>query len=1211
MAGPARQPVAPQVVPSRPSPARTTQPKSKGTKTTGGPAKKLPNGPTTPAAPVSGNLIPGEIDLSSGVLQLSEQITAETKSGQQIDVPVRLPGLAEGMIKLRRSRDEWNSVGSGDAILLRHPALAAIQVSTVLVVRVRAGQIGGFVSVGQPGPAQGDKHALFRAIARGPELVGWTGLSKISLPTVKNEFVNGAIVAAVENLSFTVGGFLSGKGSAALDNAALSFEGSAKVDIPGGSSGELSIKKDPQGELSGSLNILVSVGGVTGTVVAALQHGFVHIQGTVAYSGDRMSGKVTLIATDEATARDITLKKPTEGELPIEAPSTEASAKPGKRAFAGWGVVTFSITDWLAGSAQVIINSKGQATIIGEIAPPKEFILFHPKTKKVRLFKFEARAGYGIPVVGQVFVFASVQLDAKAILGPAKLYNIKLEGVYSSDPRVTKQLSLQASLNISAFAGLIMRAEGGVGITILGHDIKAGVGLDATAGVRGYVEATPKIGMRQAPGQKAEYFLEGHMEIAAQPFLGFGGDLFVSVDTPWWSPLSDKRWTWPLFNLEYPLPGEFGIGADVKYLLGSNQWPDVTFGEVEFDSSKFMTDLLNDDVDKGKGGEQKKPGKWKEGIGGGAPGGARTKGGGKGGAGSQGGEDIGPIGEILSFSDGTDTHTLSIEEKGAETTTVMASNPTKIAVAINKWETQVDMLLASDVGSARSLIAKARAQATKLDKEADELGHKKLAAKNAKAYYEKHGKKGPRKKAGQAKKDLKKALREVRQLERALKETVQELSKIMAARKFESIDKEAAMQGGHESVRIIAEKTTASLRVAKKKNDEKYQELRKGPLGHGISRAGFNLVSGAATSTLKVGQDIAKARIKSGQINRRVYATLPPLAKSAVDLASGVGKKMRIPNLERARHKKKIEKHKLRPLKFVGKPKSPGKNLYHKQFVTEMRRQLSDQQRGLNSMTVDEWTVNLAKFSMNADVFTKLDASARATILAELKERGKKAKERTDTRIAQLNKGIAELQQKQQKSNKEIEELQKKIDWLEKAKARKAATRQAMAELRRTEAGEIAAPRREVLKPTYEIEEGEDPEIMQLKIIGRQGHERKVRDAVFAQLEKLRLSQANWSLLAGDASKLAILHRPDQVAGGYDRFEPLPPMPTNPTDDAGWKIYLNALKKMVGPQVVNKQIGEQWKDQIYKVALPDVRKAVPANEAYPIHLLNFLLQLLS
>src|SRR5262249_15036740 len=151
----------------------------------------------------------------------------------------------------------------------------------------------------------------------------------------------------------------------------------------------------------------------------------------------------------------------------------------------------------------------------------------------------------------------------------------------------------------------------------------AGVGLNALAGVRGYVEATPRIGMREPMPGKREYYIEGHLEIAAQPVLIFSGDLFVSIDSPWWSPLPDKTWTWPLFSLEYPLPGEFGIGADVKYVLGSKEWPSIEFGEVNFDSSKFMTDLLNDNADDKSGGEEQKQGDWVEGLGAQGKGGAK------------------------------------------------------------------------------------------------------------------------------------------------------------------------------------------------------------------------------------------------------------------------------------------------------------------------------------------------------------------------------------------------------------------------------------------------------------------------------------------------------------------------------------------------------------------------------------------------------------
>jgi len=269
----------------------------------------------------------------------------------------------------------------------------------------------------------------------------------------------------------------------------------------------------------------------------------------------------------------------------------------------------------------VVVNNKGEATMKGEIAPPREVILFEQKDWTKSLVKVEARATYGLPVVGNVFVFANLGLEALASIGPGKLYNIKLSGQYSTDKQADKELSLQASLNISAFAGLRLRAEGGAGLELLGHDIKFGVGVWALAGVRGYVEATPTIGYREKGGGPGEFYIQGHMELAAQPFLGLGGDLFVEVDSPWWSPLSDEKWTWPLGSLEYPLPGEFGIGADVEHVMGSRKWPEVRFSEVDFDTSRFMSDLLSQDTPgKSKGGEEKKPAKWNDGGAQGAPG---------------------------------------------------------------------------------------------------------------------------------------------------------------------------------------------------------------------------------------------------------------------------------------------------------------------------------------------------------------------------------------------------------------------------------------------------------------------------------------------------------------------------------------------------------------------------------------------------------------
>jgi hypothetical protein len=405
----------------------------------------------------------------------------------------------------------------------------------------------------------------------------------------------------------------------------VTFAASADIKIKKGvAEGKFNVERDKTGLLYGKVELPVTYKNFSGNFIVELGNGTFRFDGLVRLTSEKYSGEVKLIVTDEAEARNIARTKlPPEkilasAEEAKGAPAAGKGPKPGPRAVAGWGTVTFHFTDWLAGQATVIIDSEGHITVVGEITPPAEVELFKQRDYIKPLPKFEARATYGIPVVGNLFVFANIGFEALAKLGPGKIYKIKIAGTYSTDPAVLQDFSIEATLNISAFAGLRVRAEGGAGIEILSHDIKAGVGLAALAGVRGYVEATPKVGYREKAdpelGKKGEAYLHGHMEIAAQPFLGLSGDLFVEISTPWWSPLSDHKWTWPIGELEYPLPGQFGIGADVDYLIGSDKLPDIQFGEVDFSADKFMTDLMNDHVPAKTSSDAEKKGEWKEGA---------------------------------------------------------------------------------------------------------------------------------------------------------------------------------------------------------------------------------------------------------------------------------------------------------------------------------------------------------------------------------------------------------------------------------------------------------------------------------------------------------------------------------------------------------------------------------------------------------------------
>jgi hypothetical protein len=551
------------------------------------------------------------VDISSGQFNPSEKLKGEIEAAKWkgLDVNVSASKIGGGTVttKITGKKNQFDSLNNNYfKIPVSIPYLAAA--NPTLHVK-----INNNVATGEVGTAK-SRGDLDNWIAKNAEALGWFGIKVPSLGgKFTNKFENGVLNLGINGVSVTVAEFVTATLSAGFqDLQKPTVNLSATVKAAGMADGTLNINNE-KGPLEGSVDIGVNFASFSGNVTAVYKpDGTIDIKGSVGYSGDKLSGSLTLIATDKKTADNFAKQqlgsgKAEETSLPEEVPAAKGK---GERGLAGMGALTFNLTEWFAGTVSVIVDGTGAVTVVGKIAPPKEIELFPQKDFDKELFKFEARAAYGIPVVGNVFVFANIALKALAKVGPAKIYNIEIEGTYSTRSDIAKSITIAGSLNMSAYAGLRLRAEGGVGLTVLGHDIKLGVGVNADAGVKGYVDARPVIGYRD-PG---EFFFKGHMEIAAQPFLGLSGDLFVELDSPWWSPAPDKKWTWPIGSLEYPLPGQFGIGADMEYVLGSGKVPEITFGKADFDGSKFMTDLVDKQVPSGGGkGTQEKPGKFTDG----------------------------------------------------------------------------------------------------------------------------------------------------------------------------------------------------------------------------------------------------------------------------------------------------------------------------------------------------------------------------------------------------------------------------------------------------------------------------------------------------------------------------------------------------------------------------------------------------------------------
>ncbi|WP_239031698.1 hypothetical protein [Geomonas diazotrophica] len=466
-------------------------------------------------------------------------------------------------------------------------------------------------------PKGANSNEWLRALQKNSELLGGVGLKVEKLPKPINRFESGKLTLGVEGLKVEVGGFLDANFNILVENVGKpKIDASATVDVKGMVKGDLKLD-NTKGPLAGQLTLAVNHKSFSGSATVIYKpDGTIDIGGKAGYNADKLSGEVSFVATDMDSAnkyaKDAIAAAGGKENIQTAGPPPPVPApKPEKknRAIAATGQLQFHLTQWFAGTVWVVVDGRGLLTVVSKIAPPGEIPLFPQKNFDREIVKFEAKAYYGIPVIGNLNLFANISLWALARLGPAKIYNIEILGTYSTDPEVQKFIQISASFNISAYAGLRLRAEGGAGVEIASHDLKFGVGIQVDVGLMAYADARPTIGYRD-PGV---FYVGGTLDIVAQPMLDLGGDFFIALEAPWWSPISDHRWTWPLFSKQWPLADPVGISAVVKeYVLGSGTVPEIELKKPEFDPSKFMTSMVDDKLPEKSGAKGSGSGSFKD-----------------------------------------------------------------------------------------------------------------------------------------------------------------------------------------------------------------------------------------------------------------------------------------------------------------------------------------------------------------------------------------------------------------------------------------------------------------------------------------------------------------------------------------------------------------------------------------------------------------------
>jgi hypothetical protein len=258
-------------------------------------------------------------------------------------------------------------------------------------------------------------------------------------------------------------------------------------------------------------------------------------------------------------------------------------------------------------------------------------------------------------------------------------------------------------------------------------------------------------------------------------------------------------------------------------------------------------------------------------------------------------------------------------------------------------------------------------------------------------------------------------------------------------------------------------------------------------------------------------------------------------------------------------------------------------------------------------------------FKVDHSLYQRLDSSARQTVGQKLFADAKKAGETVQRTVKieenKLDRILIAVSEHRVKDTVIVSQSgapDRSIDLyhglpgeviarLVRAKQRKPAVQVALNELRRAKR-EDDMPAPELIRQRYPGLR----EVMVLRIGGRGGGERAARALYEQDLERLLATTPEWWDLAQNAGELAILHRPDQVAGGYDYFEIIPRPPADDHDSQAWKKYLAQLRKLFGPANVNSKIGSDW-SRLIKEVRANIAKQVVTQEAQPINRLNLRL----
>jgi hypothetical protein len=405
--------------------------------------------------------------------------------------------------------------------------------------------IGGEIGIAE-GTVRGVKNATITA-SYSENNFSASGEAELDIPGIER----GTMDIQYGEAGFSIGG-----------NFALSS------DIPGITGGNVEARvSKPTGaeayEVFVSGTAQPDIPGISTSLTVTYENGALTIEGSAAYSRGMLSGRVEVGATNRPIGED-----------------GEPSGDPDEtmRVYGG-GELTLQLTPWLAATAGVRLLPNGEIVVNARLAAEsyevfqrREFNrnLFRVPTIEIPLFAIPL-GPRSIGLVAQI----GGGLDFSAGFGPGELRDLSAEITYNPEREAETTVTGHGEFAIPADAGLTLRGDLGLGVSVAIASLSGGIELTGTLGLEG--EAAAAVDVNWSP--QAGLALDANGRITVNPKFIFEINAFARASLGVGFLSVSETWRHNLAAYEWGPAIQFGIVFPVHYREGEAF--DMSFDDIE------------------------------------------------------------------------------------------------------------------------------------------------------------------------------------------------------------------------------------------------------------------------------------------------------------------------------------------------------------------------------------------------------------------------------------------------------------------------------------------------------------------------------------------------------------------------------------------------------------------------------------------------------